>query len=109
MKHATTIVGHFLTRAEAARLCGTSPAELSVRPDALPLSGRCALEEVYPSFAFDSDGLRSDVGEVVTALRTTVGPWDAAGWLTTPNDSLGGTTPLQRIGEVGPEPVLGIL
>jgi hypothetical protein len=94
------LVGHFLLRSEAARRAGISKDELVQRPDLLRIGGTW-LEEVYFAFQFDDAGIRSDLGSVVRELRGNSSDLAIAEWLASPNEVLGGATPLRLAVAVG--------
>lgn len=90
------LVGHFLTRAEAAHRARIGMHELVHRPDLLHLGGTW-LEEVYFAFQFDGGGVRHDLGGVVRMLRKTFDDLTIADWLARPNSELRSLTPLQWV------------
>ena len=87
------LVGHFLTRHDAACRAGISEEEVVERPDLLRVGGRF-LEEVYFAFQFNAAGIRRDLGSVVQSLRWTHDDETVADWLARPNETLGRMTPL---------------
>jgi hypothetical protein len=88
------LVGHFLTRTQAAHRAGIRPDELRRRPDLLRVGGTW-LEEVYFEFQFDKSGIRPDLGGVVRTLHKTFDDLTIADWLARPNPQLHGKSPLQ--------------
>ncbi len=94
------LVGHFLTRAQAAHRAGIGRYELVHRPDLLHVGGTW-LEEVYFAFQFDGTGVRPDLGGIVRMLRTTFDDLTIADWLARPNTELRSLTPLQWVGGGG--------
>ena len=87
------LVGHFLTRHDAAVRAGVSDDEVTQRPDLLRIGGRY-LEEVYFAFQFNGHGIRRDLGSVIAHLRKRYDDETVADWLARPNDTLGRMTPL---------------
>ena len=87
------IVGPCLTRREAARRAGITPAEARRRPDLIHLRGRW-LEETYLAFQFDGRGVEPDLGQVVMKLRENRSGLEIADWLVRPNPLLDNATPL---------------
>jgi hypothetical protein len=87
------LVGHFLTRAQAARRAGVSQDELAHRPDVLHVGGTW-LPEVYFAFQFSDHGIRPDLATAVRILHKQYGDIDIADWLARPNHELGLITPL---------------
>ena len=100
MKQGQTIVperillGHFLTRTQAAERARIQSIEVVQRPDLLRIGGTW-LEEVYFAFQFDSGGIRRDVGAVVQQLRKQFDDETIADWLVRPNEKLSDETPLR--------------
>lgn len=94
------LVGHFLTRAEAARRAGIPRAELPRRPDLLRIGGN-SLEEVYFEFQFDEHGIKPGLGMVVRMLREEFDDITIADWLARPNIHLGDRTPLRWVAAGG--------
>ena len=90
------LVGHFLTRHDAAALAGITDDEVTHRPDLLRIGGRF-LEEVYFEFQFDDHGIRRDLGTVVQHLKRRYDDETVADWLARPNLTLGSMTPLSWI------------
>lgn len=90
------LVGHFLTREQAAGRARIRPDELSHRPDLLRIGGT-HLEEVYFGFQFDRRGIRRDLGRVVQHLLASYDDVTIADWLARPNEHLGAVTPLRWI------------
>jgi hypothetical protein len=89
----SVLLGHFLTRREAASLAGLDAVKLVTRRDLLRIGGR-SLEKVYFAFQFGPDGVRADISSVAASL---VGQWDhltIAHWLSRENVRLDGLTPL---------------
>ena len=87
------LVGHFLTRRQAARRAGVASGEVVDRPDLLRVGGTW-LEEVYFAFQFDAGGVRQSLGIVVAHLRRVFDDEDIADWLVRPHPELSTTTPL---------------
>ena len=87
------LVGHFLTRHDAAVRAGIGDDEVVQRPDLLRIGGR-HLEEVYFAFQFTDHGIRRDLGTVVQTLRRRFDDETVADWLARPNETLGRMTPL---------------
>lgn len=96
MEEATqrVLVGHFLTREEAAERAGISADEVVSRPDLLRLGGKW-LEEVYFEFQFDEHGIRPDISDLVRDLHREYDDIEIADWLAHPNPELNGYTPLR--------------
>lgn len=90
------LIGHFLTRTQAARRAGVLPKVLVHRPDLLRIGGAW-LEEVYFEFQFDRSGIRRDLGRVVKDLRRHFDDLTIADWLARPNTVLSGSTPLRWV------------
>lgn len=90
------LVGHFLTRTQAARWSGVPTTELVHRPDLLRIGG-IWLEEVYFEFQFDKSGIRTGLGRVVKDLRRHFDDLTIADWLARPNTVLSGSTPLRWV------------
>ena len=88
------LLGHFLTRDDAARRAHIPPDEVAHRPDLLRIGGRW-LEEVYFAFQFDEHGIRRDLGSLVVALRRDCTDIEIADWLARPNRMLDQLTPLR--------------
>jgi len=88
------LVGHFLTREDAAELVGIDPDEVVQRPDLLRIGG-LFLEEVYFAFQFDGPTIRHDLGSVVRMLRKHFDDETVADWLARPNATLAHMTPLR--------------
>jgi hypothetical protein len=88
------LVGHFLTRLEAARRAGIPSEEAAQRPDLLRIGGTW-LEEVYFEFQFNDRGIDPRLGRVVRSLHRRFDDIDIADWLARPNDELDGSTPLR--------------
>ena len=88
------LVGHFLTREQAARRAGVQPHEIVLRPDLLRIGG-VWLEEVYFEFQFDRSGVRTGLALVVQQLRAHFDDLTIADWLARQNPVLSGTTPLR--------------
>ena len=89
----SVLLGHFLTRREAAKLAGLDAVKLVTRQDLLRIGGR-SLEEVYFAFQFGPGGIRPDIASVVSSLA---GDWDhltIAHWFSRENTKLDGLTPL---------------
>ena len=89
----SVLLGHFLTRREAASRAGIDAMTLVTRRDVLRIGGR-SLEEVYFAFQFGQDGLRPEVGNVVAALASAWDHLTIARWLTRSNRRLEGHAPL---------------
>lgn len=87
------LVGHFLTRHDAAERAGIPDDEVTQRPDLLRIGGRF-LEEVYFEFQFNRHGIRRDLGSVVQTLRWDFDDEVVADWLARPNETLGQMSPL---------------
>jgi hypothetical protein len=90
------LVGHFLTREDAADRVGIAPDELMQRPDLLRVGGMF-LEEVYFAFQFDGPTIRHDLGSVVRMLRKRFDDETVADWLARPNATLASMTPLRWV------------
>ncbi len=90
------LVGHFLTRREAAHRAGIAPDEIVHRPDLLRIGG-IWLEEVYFEFQFDRAGIRKGLGGVVHDLKRNFDDLTIADWLARPNTVLTGSSPLRWI------------
>jgi hypothetical protein len=88
------LMGHFLTRAQAARRADVPPNEIVLRPDLLRIGG-VWLEEVYFEFQFDRSGVRPNLASVVQQMRILFDDLTIADWLVRPNPVLSGTTPLR--------------
>jgi len=88
------LMGHFLTRAQAARRADVPPDEIVLRPDLLRIGG-VWLEEVYFEFQFDRSGVRPNLASVVQQLKFHFDDLTIADWLVRPNPVLSGTTPLR--------------
>jgi hypothetical protein len=88
------LLGHFLTRHDAAVRAGVSEDEVAQRPDLLRLGGKW-LEEVYFEFQFDESGIKRDIGTLVQRLHGDFEDIEIADWLAHPNAMLNGYTPLQ--------------
>lgn len=89
----SVLLGHFLTRREAAGLAGLDTVKLVTRQDLLRIGGR-SLEEVYFGFQFGPDGIRADIASVVSALADQWDHLTIAHWLSRENSKLDGLTPL---------------
>lgn len=87
------LVGHFLTRHDAAVRAGIPEEEVVQRPDLLRIGGTY-LQEVYFEFQFNGHGIRRDLGTVVEQLRWSFDDEVVADWLARPNETLGQMTPL---------------
>jgi hypothetical protein len=94
------LVGHFLTRKQAARRAGIAPWEVVDRPDLLRIGGTW-LEEVYFAFQFDTAGVRQSLGMVVAHLRRMFDDEAIADWLVRPHSSLSTTPPLAWLASGG--------
>lgn len=90
------LVGHFLTREDAAERVGITPEEVMQRPDLLRVGG-LFLDEVYFAFQFEGRTIRHDLGSVVRFLRTRFDDETVADWLARPNPTLGHMTPLRWV------------
>jgi hypothetical protein len=90
------LLGHFLTRREAARRAAIPRRELMRRPDLLRIGGTW-LEEVYFEFQFDGHGIRPELGRIVRLLRGQFDDFAIADWLVRPNEHLAGYTPLRWV------------
>ncbi len=90
------LVGHFLTREEAALRACVPTEELIHRPDLLRIGG-VWLEEVYFEFQFDGSGIRAGLASVVGQLKGYFDDLTIADWLARPNPVLSGTTPLRWV------------
>ncbi len=88
------LLGHFLTRHEAAKRSGMSGNEVLHRPDLLHIGGTW-LEEAYFGFQFDDLGVRSDLASVVRPLRDRFDDIVIADWLARPNEMLSAYSPLR--------------
>lgn len=90
------LVGHFLTRTDAANRAGVPSNQLVHRPDLLRIGGLW-LEEVYFEFQFDRAGIRRGLGVVVEDLSRRFDDLVIADWLARPNWVLSGSTPLRWV------------
>jgi hypothetical protein len=88
------LIGHFLTRQQAARRAGIPSQELVLRPDLLHIGGRW-LPEVYFEFQFSERGVHPRLGRVVQMLRRRFADVAIADWLSRPNRELDGASPLR--------------
>ncbi len=87
-----TSIGHYLTRAQAARRLHTSARRL-VQMAGLPrVNGRFAVEEVYPGFLFVRSELLDEFRWVVEELGD-LPDLEIIGWFHEPRHELGGKTP----------------
>lgn len=87
------LLGHFLTRTQAAHRASIQSSEVVQRPDLLRIGGTW-LEEVYFAFQFDRIGVRHDIGVIVQQLRRRFDDETIADWLVRPNALLSSATPL---------------
>lgn len=102
MSDWSVITGHFLTRAEVARLTGLSTAEVVTRPGLLKITCRISGAEAYPAFQFDASGRPvSGLGDVVGGLAGRLTELEIAALLSTPADGLGGRVPIAFLRDGG--------
>jgi hypothetical protein len=94
------LVGHFLTRNQAARRVAVGREEVVQRPDLLRIGGTW-LEEVYFAFQFDTRGVRQSLGVVVANLRHAFDDESIADWLVRPHAALSSATPLAWLASGG--------
>ena len=92
-QRGTVILGHCWTRGEAARAAGISPGDLQHHPGVLRLAGHFSLEEVYPAFQFQHEGIDARVAQLIERLLAVMDAWSATDWLTRPQARLGGESP----------------
>jgi hypothetical protein len=90
------LVGHFLTRTEAARQAHIGRLEVQLRPDLLRLRGLW-LEETYLGFQFDDRGALREIGDVVQSLKEQHSDVAIADWLARSHPLLGSMSPLAWI------------
>lgn len=88
------LLGHFLTRREAASRAHITTREVATRPDLLRVGGTW-LEEVYFAFQFSKRGVRQDVGRIVRDMRRRFDDDVIADWLARPNAHLDGFSPIR--------------
>lgn len=94
------LVGHFLTRSQAARAAGVSKIEISLRPDLLRIGGVWA-EEVYFAWQFCSNGVDPVVGRVIRLLKGEAEDAWIADWMCRSQPDLRGLTPLVWLASTG--------
>jgi hypothetical protein len=87
------LVGHFLTRTQAAQQAHTGLLEVQLRPDLLRLRGLW-LEETYLEFQFDERGALREIGDVVQSLKERHTDIVIADWLARSHPLLGSMSPL---------------
>jgi len=90
------LVGHFLTRTQAAQQAHTGRLEVQLRPDLLRLRGLW-LEETYLGFQFDERGTVRELGDVVQSLKERHADAAIADWLARSHPLLGSMSPLTWI------------
>ena len=90
------LIGHFLTRTQAAQQAHTGLLEVQLRPDLLRLSGLW-LEETYLGFQFDERGTLREIGDVVLSLKGRHADVAIADWLARSHPLLGSMSPLAWI------------
>lgn len=104
-----TLVGPFWTRREVARHLGVRPGDVAAW-GLLRITGRLALEEVYPAFQFASVGLRRDLALVGVLLTRRMDHGAACDWLFRPNPGLRDVAPIHWLEDRGSfESVLRVL
>lgn len=94
------LVGHFITRTQAAQRAGLPSEEILHRPDLLRVGGTW-LEEVYFEFQFDRFGIKAELASVIRDLRGHFDDLTIADWMARPNHVLSGATPLRWLGTGG--------
>jgi hypothetical protein len=108
-KGGITLVGPFWTRREVARHLGVRPGEVAGW-GLLRITGRLAVEEVYPTFQFAEVGLRRDLALVAVLLARRMDHPAACDWLFRPNPGLRDVAPIQWLADRGSfESVLRVL
>jgi len=88
------MIGHFLTRGEAAHRAVTGVLEIQQRPDLLRIRGGW-LEETYFEFQFLERGVHREMGRVVLLLKERFTDIAIADWMARPNQLLGDYSPLR--------------
>jgi hypothetical protein len=83
-------IGHFLTRAEAARAAGVPSRVLAAMNGLVRLAGRYSIQEVYPAFMFEE---HLDAFRDIVARFNGTDPWLILGWLHQGRSELGGRSP----------------
>ena len=102
MSDLSVTSGHFLTRAEVARLTGFPPVEVVAHPALLRITCRISGAETYPAFQFDESGApAAGLGEVVRVLSESLSLLEIAALLSTPADELGGRLPIAWLRDGG--------
>jgi hypothetical protein len=87
-------IGPVYRQADVAALLGKSKQAVSADPRLLKLELRSG-EIGYPVMQFDGRRQLPGLGPVIRALDPVVAsPWTSASWLTSPNSTLGGHTPI---------------
>ena len=95
------LVGPFLTESQLARRLGQKTTKIRSDPWLLRISGKLALEPVYPEFQIDGCELRLDVAFVALLLKRRVSDLEACDWLARPTAALEGSSPLQWLQDDG--------
>jgi hypothetical protein len=90
-----------LTRRLVARHLGVAPAEVTSW-GLLHITGRLALEEVYPAFQFAEVGVRRDLALLGVLLTRRIGHAEACDWLFRPNPRLRDLPPVRWLSGQGP-------
>ncbi len=93
-------MGPFWTRRQVARHLGIRAAEVPSW-GLLHITGRLALEEVYPIFQFAEVGLRRDVALIGVLLTRRIDHAAACDWLFRPNPHLRDLPPIQWLTDRG--------
>lgn len=93
-------MGPFWTRRQAARHLGVRPGDLASWR-LLHITGRLALEEVYPAFQFAEVGLRRDIALLGVLLARRIDQAAACDWLFRPNPRLRDIPPIQWLSDRG--------
>ena len=100
-------VGASLSQRDTARLLGRSEQAVSKDRRLLRVSRRDG-RPVYPVFQFEGRRQRPGVADVVSVLEDSVNALTTASWLTAPNDTLGGSRPIDALTEGRLEEVLSL-
>lgn len=92
-----------------ARRLGELPEAIRWRRDLLRIDAPTGVEEAYPTFQFEADGLRREVAFVVLLLKRRITDEESCDWLLRTNPRLGHRTPSEWLRTGAIEPVIEAL